>query len=107
MTRVATKTSHLLLVIDSSSSLMYEPQLRCRRWGHAPLRGLLKGVGQLEEARLAARHAGEADAIRGRLGVERLRERRCWAVRDHPERHDHGGIPRLRGECCAAARWKQ
>src|SRR5215218_5556008 len=59
--------------------------LRCRRWGHAPLRGLLKGIGQLEEARLAASHAGEADAIRGRLGVERLREWRCWAVRDHPE----------------------
>src|SRR5262245_30253412 len=98
MTRVAAKTSHVLFIMDSSSSVVYEPKLRCRRWRHAPLRSLLEGVGQLEEARLAASHASKADAVGRRPGIERLRERRRRAVGDHPEWHDHRWVSRLRGE---------
>src|SRR5262245_21382390 len=107
MTRVAAKTSHLLLIMDASSSVVYEPQLRCRRRGHAPLRGLLEGVGQLEDARLTASQASEADAVGGRPGIERLRERRCRAVRGHPERHDYSWVSRLRGEGGAGSRGEQ
>src|SRR5262245_21169332 len=107
MTRVAAKTSHLLLIMDAFSSVVYEPQLRCRRWGHAPLRSLLEGVGQLEEARFAASHASEADAVGCRPGVERLRERRRRAVGDHPEWHNHSWVSRLRGEGGAGCRGEQ
>src|SRR5215468_12185427 len=53
---------------------------RAWRW-HALLRGLLERVRELDQARLAARHAREAHAVRLWLGIESSRERRGRGVR--------------------------
>src|SRR5262245_17263871 len=68
--------------------------LRLRRHGRwdALLRRLLEGVGQFDQARLAAGRAGEADAEWTRLRVEPTRERRRRSVRHHSERHDDDRI---------------
>ena len=72
--------------------------VRADRRRHALLRRLLERVRELDQPRLAARHAGEADAEAARLRVEAGRERRRRRVRHHAERHDHRRIAGPRGD---------
>ena len=67
-------------VVHMSERLRCSFTLRRARRRHAPLGGLLEGVGQFDQARLAARGAGEAHAIRRRREREPVRiRRRRWA----------------------------
>ena len=72
--------------------------LRRRRGRHALLRRLLERVRDLDQLRLAALRADEADAERRRLGVEPGGERLLRRVRHHAERHRDDRIAGARGD---------
>src|SRR5215471_16762604 len=68
-----------------------------RRWNSA-LGGLLKRESELEQTRLAARHARETDAERRRFCIESGWKRRRRSVQNHSEGDDDGRIAGLGGD---------
>src|SRR5262245_44963732 len=74
---------------------------------HASLGGLLERVGESEQTRLTTRTTAEAHAIRTRLRVESVRERRRRFIRKQGKRHDHTWIPGTRRKSRAARSGKE
>ena len=86
---------------DRPSVFVFVRMSRRRRRRHALLRRLLERVGDLDQLRLAALRADEADAERRRLRVEPGRERLLRRVRHHAERHRDDRIAGARGDARA------
>jgi hypothetical protein len=65
---------------------------------------LFESVGEFDETRFGACHAGEADAVRARPRLVARRKRRRRRIGDGAEWHDDRWVSRLRGDrgatCC-------
>src|SRR5687768_291064 len=100
----ATLPSRTIEVLPmASSTLMSSGEIRGR---NPPLRRLLERVGKADERRLAACHAREAHAVRGRFRFERLRKRGGGRIRNQTEWNDHSRIAWFCRDGRSEAAWK-
>src|SRR5215472_12752930 len=78
---------------------------RCARWRHTVLRGLLEGVGEADQLRLAECRPGKGRA-KGRRQRAEARWNGRW-VGEEAGRHDHAREPRARRRVGAEVSWEE